>query len=397
MTHLQNAIPLTSRSRPPGIRGFASQLRLWRFMMLAIKPFTRSVAVAAVFSLSGLPPTVSTAQTSVQANSDVPVLLGTLDAGATYTITTTGIVNLAPSFNNGQGLPFTADGKPTYDFPEPYSPFWPNGADYDPSVGPTAYGLGGPGELYGSLMGTYTATPTQASDYFSLGLKSIITPKTTVSLYGVVNDDDYSDNSGSFTVSLSAVRKPSIASLQLNSLDAGSAAFTLTVNGANFVSGDTVDWNGVSLATTFVSASKLTAKVSAAEVAAAGSAAVRVVDTAVENVASEPALITIPLTSIVVAAQTIKKISSGYSITLTLRNSGFKPATNISLTGAYLATSETSTLLPVDIASIAAGGTTTVTLSFPSGTGKAGEEAYLLLYGSYAGGGISLNSIELIP
>jgi hypothetical protein len=366
-------------------------------MMLAIKPFTRSVAVAAVFSLSGLPPTVSTAQTSVQANSDVPVLLGTLDAGATYTITTTGIVNLAPSFNNGQGLPFTADGKPTYDFPEPYSPFWPNGADYDPSVGPTAYGLGGPGELYGSLMGTYTATPTQASDYFSLGLKSIITPKTTVSLYGVVNDDDYSDNSGSFTVSLSAVRKPSIASLQLNSLDAGSAAFTLTVNGANFVSGDTVDWNGVSLATTFVSASKLTAKVSAAEVAAAGSAAVRVVDTAVENVASEPALITIPLTSIVVAAQTIKKISSGYSITLTLRNSGFKPATNISLTGAYLATSETSTLLPVDIASIAAGGTTTVTLSFPSGTGKAGEEAYLLLYGSYAGGGISLNSIELIP
>ncbi len=333
--------------------------------MLAIKPFTRSVAVAAVFSLSGLPPTVSTAQTSVQANSDVPVLLGTLDAGATYTITTTGIVNLAPSFNNGQGLPFTADGKPTYDFPEPYSPFWPNGADYDPSVGPTAYGLGGPGELYGSLMGTYTATPTQASDYFSLGLKSIITPKTTVSLYGVVNDDDYSDNSGSFTVSLSAVRKPSIASLQLNSLDAGSAAFTLTV--------------------------------SAAEVAAAGSAAVRVVDTAVENVASEPALITIPLTSIVVAAQTIKKISSGYSITLTLRNSGFKPATNISLTGAYLATSETSTLLPVDIASIAAGGTTTVTLSFPSGTGKAGEEAYLLLYGSYAGGGISLNSIELIP
>jgi hypothetical protein len=334
-------------------------------MMLAIKPFTRSVAVAAVFSLSGLPPTVSTAQTSVQANSDVPVLLGTLDAGATYTITTTGIVNLAPSFNNGQGLPFTADGKPTYDFPEPYSPFWPNGADYDPSVGPTAYGLGGPGELYGSLMGTYTATPTQASDYFSLGLKSIITPKTTVSLYGVVNDDDYSDNSGSFTVSLSAVRKPSIASLQLNSLDAGSAAFTLTV--------------------------------SAAEVAAAGSAAVRVVDTAVENVASEPALITIPLTSIVVAAQTIKKISSGYSITLTLRNSGFKPATNISLTGAYLATSETSTLLPVDIASIAAGGTTTVTLSFPSGTGKAGEEAYLLLYGSYAGGGISLNSIELIP
>lgn len=362
--------------------------------MLAIKPFTRSVAVAAVFSLSGLPPTVSTAQTSVQANSDVPVLLGTLDAGATYTITTTGIVNLAPSFNNGQGLPFTADGKPTYDFPEPYSPFWPNGADYDPSVGPTAYGLGGPGELYGSLMGTYTATPTQASDYFSLGLKSIITPKTTVSLYGVVNDDDYSDNSGSFTVSLSAVRKPSIASLQLNSLDAGSAAFTLTVNGANFVSGDTVDWNGIPLTTTFVSSSKLTAKVSAAEVEAAGSAAVTVVD---GSKASNSALFAIPLTSIVIKSQSIKTAATGYSITLTLSNSGVDAATDISLTGAYLATSPTSTSLPVDIASIAAGGTKTVTLSFPSSAGKAGEQEYLLLYGSYAGGGISLSSLVTFP
>jgi hypothetical protein len=51
---------------------------------------------------------------------------------------------------------------------------------------------------------------------------------------------------------------------QKSSLDAGSAPFTLTVNGSKFVNGDTVDWNGVPLATTFVSASKLTAKVSAA-------------------------------------------------------------------------------------------------------------------------------------
>jgi hypothetical protein len=190
---------------------------------------------------------------------------------------------------------------------------------------------------------------------------------------------------------------PSISSLQPNSLDAGSAAFTLTVNGSQFVNGDTVEWNSVPLATTYESSSKLTAKVSAAEVAAAGSAAVTVVNTAGGKVASNPALFTIPLTSIVINSQTIKTVSGGYSITLNLRNSGFKPAMNISLNGGYLATSETLTPLPVDIASIAAGGTKTVTLSFPSAAGKAGEEEYLLLYGSYVGGGITLSSVETLP
>jgi hypothetical protein len=208
----------------------------------------------------------------------------------------------------------------------------------------------------------------------------------------------YQDTAGVYHgVLVTPAPVPSISSLTPNSLDAGSSAFTLTVNGSQFVNGDTVEWNDVSLATTYVSASKLTARVSAAEVAAAGSAVVRVVGAAAGNVASEPALFTIPLTSIVINSQTIKTVSGGYSITLALRNSGFKPATNISLTGAYLATSETSTALPLDIASIAAGGTKTLTLSFPADTGKTGEEEYLLLYGSYVGGGISLNSIETLP
>jgi hypothetical protein len=38
-----------------------------------------------------------------------------------------------------------------------------------------------------------------------------------------------------------------------------------------------------------------------------------------------------------------------------------------------------------------------VTLSFPSSVGKAGDERYLLLDGSYAGGGISLSSLETLP
>ncbi|HEV2348299.1 MAG TPA: choice-of-anchor D domain-containing protein [Terriglobia bacterium] len=58
----------------------------------------------------------------------------------------------------------------------------------------------------------------------------------------------------------------------------GAAGFTLTVNGTGFVSGATVDWNGVALTTTFVSNSQLTATVPPTNVAAAGTAAVTVVN-----------------------------------------------------------------------------------------------------------------------
>jgi hypothetical protein len=57
----------------------------------------------------------------------------------------------------------------------------------------------------------------------------------------------------------------------------GGAGFTLTVNGTGFVSGATVHWNGSPLATTFVSASHLTASVTALDVAKAGTASVTVV------------------------------------------------------------------------------------------------------------------------
>ncbi|HXP83253.1 MAG TPA: IPT/TIG domain-containing protein [Bryobacteraceae bacterium] len=69
-----------------------------------------------------------------------------------------------------------------------------------------------------------------------------------------------------------------IASLQPSSASAGGPAFTLTVNGTNFVSGAAVQWNGASLATTFVSATQLTAQVPASLIAATGSASIIVVN-----------------------------------------------------------------------------------------------------------------------
>jgi uncharacterized repeat protein (TIGR03803 family) len=54
---------------------------------------------------------------------------------------------------------------------------------------------------------------------------------------------------------------PTITSISPTSVIAGGAAFTLTVNGKNFVRGSTVNFNGKARSTTFVSATQLTAAI----------------------------------------------------------------------------------------------------------------------------------------
>src|SRR4029434_10167311 len=69
---------------------------------------------------------------------------------------------------------------------------------------------------------------------------------------------------------------PALSSLSPNSTQAGGAGFTLTVNGANFVSGASVRWKGTARTTTFVNSTPLTAAITSADVAAAGTAQVTV-------------------------------------------------------------------------------------------------------------------------
>jgi len=69
---------------------------------------------------------------------------------------------------------------------------------------------------------------------------------------------------------------PTISGLQPASVDAGSAAFTLTVNGNNFVSSSTVRWNGANRPTTMISAQQLTATISSADVASTGTVSITV-------------------------------------------------------------------------------------------------------------------------
>lgn len=75
----------------------------------------------------------------------------------------------------------------------------------------------------------------------------------------------YSSN-GKGTVAPGA---PSITALAPNTTAMGGAAFTLTVTGANFASGAVVNFHGGARTTTFVSSSKVTADITAADIATA--------------------------------------------------------------------------------------------------------------------------------
>jgi|GEM_PF-3967980 len=79
-----------------------------------------------------------------------------------------------------------------------------------------------------------------------------------------------------FTINAAPNPVPTVSGLSPNSTAAGSPQFVLTVTGTNFVAGSVVRWNGADLATTFGSATSLTATVPAANVATAGAANITV-------------------------------------------------------------------------------------------------------------------------
>ena len=76
-------------------------------------------------------------------------------------------------------------------------------------------------------------------------------------------------NAQTFTINNPA---PTATSLSPTSATAGGAAFTLTVNGTGFVSTSVVKFNGAAKTTTFVNATQLTAAITAADIATAGTA-----------------------------------------------------------------------------------------------------------------------------
>ena len=116
--------------------------------------------------------------------------------------------------------------------------------------------------VYNSVAGT---TPPVGSDTLSV----TFTPTDAI---------DYTTATATVTLTVNSAANPaqSIASLSPAFTDAGSAAFTLTINGTGFTSNSTAYWGTTALTTIYVSSIQLTASVTAAEIANAGTTSVTV-------------------------------------------------------------------------------------------------------------------------
>ena len=185
---------------------------------------------------------------------------------------------------------------------------------------------------------------------------------------------------------------PSVLSMSPAAVNAGGPAFTITVNGTNFISGSTIKWNSSALVTTYISASKLTALVPAAAISVAGTVAVSVFTASPGGGSSGSLSFTINSTTTNNPVPVLNSLSptgiiaGSSSFTLTATGSGFVNGSVIEwngtpLTTTYSSTTQLSAVVPasniavagtasVTVFSTTPGGGTSVVVNFPINAGS---------------------------
>ena len=177
---------------------------------------------------------------------------------------------------------------------------------------------------------------------------------------------------------------PSVTSISPTSATAGDAAFTLTVNGSNFISSSSVRWGGSSRTTTFVNSAQITAAITATDIASAGTVAVTVVNPAPGGGTSASQTFTInagnnpapTLTSL----SPPSAVAGGPAFSLTVTGTNFVSDSIVRWNGANRNTtfnSNTQLTATINAADIASTGTAQVTVFNPTpGGGTSGNVAF---------------------
>jgi 6-phosphogluconolactonase len=166
---------------------------------------------------------------------------------------------------------------------------------------------------------------------------------------------------------------PTITSISPNTAVAGGAAFTLRINGTNFVASSTVNFNGSAPATTFVNSTLVTAAIPASSIVSTGTPAVTVTNPAPGGGTSNP--IDFTVTS---SANPVPAINGLFpnstavgcaAFTLGVGGTNFVASSVVNFGGSATATTFfSSTLLTAAIpaSSIASTGTPVVTVTNPA-------------------------------
>jgi 6-phosphogluconolactonase len=166
---------------------------------------------------------------------------------------------------------------------------------------------------------------------------------------------------------------PAITTISPNSADTGGAAFTLTVNGSNFVTGSVVRWNDSDRPTAFISASQVSAQIPTSDIAVAGTAFITVFNPAPGGGASNSLTFTI-------TGPTITSISpnsadtGGAAFPLTVNGRNFVASSVVNFAGVARATTFVSAAqltAAIPAAAITTAGIAAVTVTNPAPSGGA--------------------------
>jgi hypothetical protein len=167
---------------------------------------------------------------------------------------------------------------------------------------------------------------------------------------------------------------PTLSSISPSSVVAGSAAFTLTLNGVGFVSGAIVNFNGAGKATTFVSSSQITAALSASDIVTAGTVNVTVTNPVPTAGPSTAQVFTISANNPVPAISSLGATHApgGAPFSLTINGANFEAKSVVNFNGkpettTFISASKLSATIPASDVAIVGSMNVTVTNPAPGG------------------------------
>ena len=174
---------------------------------------------------------------------------------------------------------------------------------------------------------------------------------------------------------------PTVTTILPTTKAAGAIAFALTVNGTNFNASSIVRWSGADRPTTLVNSTQLTAQITAADIAVAGTYAITVFNPVPGGGTSNA--VNLPVTNPVPTLTTIlpaSKTAGDAAFVLTVNGTNFNSTSIVRLGGAdrpttlVSATQLTAQLTAVDVQ---AGGTFSITVFNPAPSGGTSTAATL--------------------
>ncbi|MGO9239910.1 MAG: IPT/TIG domain-containing protein [Bryobacteraceae bacterium] len=213
-----------------------------------------------------------------------------------------------------------------------------------------------------ALTTTYNDSNHLTAAVTSSQLLTAGTVNVTVKLNGVAS------NALPFTI---IPPPPTITSLNPSSAAAAGPAFTLTINGTNYVTGAVAYWNATALTTTYVSGTQITAAVPASLIAGVGSATITVMTS---GGTSGGATFTIKPQPVLISISPSSAVAGGPAFTLTATGSNFLPSAKVRWNGTALTTtyvSSTTLTAAVPAPDIATAGTASVTVKLLGATSAA--------------------------